>query len=75
MYDILASNYDLESKFVIDLFNSLEDEIKTVIDASVPNKIQNKAAQKVAAGYFFQYRQYVADYLERKASHIMRNPA
>jgi len=39
--------------YVIILLNNLEDDIKTVIDASVPNKIQNRAALKMSGDYFF----------------------
>ena len=41
---------------VIDLLTNLEDDIKIVIDASVPNKQQNRASQKMAADYFFKAR-------------------
>ena len=42
--------------FAINMLNSLEDEIKIVIDAAIPNKQQNRAAQKMAAGYFWSAR-------------------
>ena len=38
--------------YLIGLLNNLEDDIQTVIDASVPNKAQNRAASKMAADYF-----------------------
>jgi hypothetical protein len=43
-------------KWTIDLLNSLEDEIKIVIDAAVPNKQQNRATQKMASDYFWEAR-------------------
>jgi hypothetical protein len=49
--------------YVISLLNNLEEDIKTVIDASVPNKAQNRAAQKMAADYFFRVRN---DVIEQK---------
>ena len=48
-------------QFIINLLNNLEDDIKTVVDASVPNKIQNRAAQKMSADYFFQARNQVSE--------------
>lgn len=41
---------------VITILNNLEDEIKIVLDASIPNKQQNRAAQKMSADYFFKAR-------------------
>ena len=38
---------------------SLEEEIKTVIEASVPNKTQNRAALKMSSEYFSRARDRV----------------
>ena len=48
-------------QFIINLLNNLEDDIKTVIDASVPNKIQNRAALKMSGEYFLRARQDVIE--------------
>lgn len=56
----------LEVSEVISFINNLEDEIKTVIDASVPNKHQNRAAQKMASDRFFQTRTYICNRLEKQ---------
>lgn len=51
----------LPYEFVIDLLNNLEDDIKTVIDASVPNKTQNRASLKMSSDYFFHARNDVME--------------
>lgn len=55
------SNNIVSSDFVIGLLNNLEDEIQVVLDASVPNKIQNRAASKMSGAYFFSARSSVTE--------------
>jgi hypothetical protein len=54
----------LDLQYVHELLVSLEDNIKIVIDASVPNKQQNKASKKMAEDYFFETRNYIREYLD-----------
>jgi len=60
-------NYTLDATSVIDILVSLQSEIKTLIDASIPNKQQSKAAQTIAADYFSKTREYVATMAEKNS--------
>jgi len=40
----------------VSILDNLEKEIQMVIDASVPNKLQNRAAKKMSADYFEKSR-------------------
>lgn len=57
---------NLNLTYVINILNNLEENIKTVVDASVPNKQQNKAAQKLAADHFWDARDNIAHFEERQ---------
>ena len=51
----------LSTSFTISLLNNLQDDIQVVLDASIPNKAQNRAASKMAGSYFLNARQVVVD--------------
>lgn len=46
----------IDFEFCMTQMVNLEADIKTVVDASVPNKQQNRAAQKMVADYFWKAR-------------------
>ena len=48
-------------EYLLSSLDKLEDYIQTVLDASIPNKAQNRAASKMAAGYFQRARNEVAE--------------
>lgn len=64
MQDLGVSKLCKTGCLALDILNNLEDDIKTVIDASVPNKIQNRAALKMSGDYFFRARTDLCEFAE-----------
>lgn len=62
MIDLVKDGTSVVSRdFAIQLLCNLEDDIQTVIDASVPNKIQNRASSKMSGTYFMNARNLVRE--------------
>jgi len=52
----------------ISILNNLEQDIQTVLDASIPNKSQNRAASKMAADHFWRARALYVEATDKKTA-------